>query len=344
MTNTPPTLLSLDGVVKRFRLRRRKIVNRGAASFLEAVSGVSFSVTRGETFGLVGESGSGKSTVARLITSLLKPSAGRIELGGVDISSVSREERKQLRKRVQMVFQDPYSSFDPMATIMTSLNEPLTTHFDLNRSERRSRTKDVLDAVGLSMSLVARYPSELSGGQLQRAALARAMLVKPDLLVLDEPVTALDTSTQGRVINLLSSLKSQGTLSYLFIAHDLAVVRHVSDRIGVMYLGKLMEVGPADDVYDQPLHPYTASLLSAIPIPDPEVQRSRRRIKLVGDIPSPVNPPSGCRFRTRCPFAMEVCAEVAPPPFEVNGHVTFCHLHTHGPKLEGASVVDLAES
>ena len=335
----PPATLETVGLVKTFPVRGG--LGRRTTGQVHAVSGVDLSIARGTTLGLVGESGSGKSTVARLVMRLLEPTAGEIRLDGRDVSHLDGDDLAWMRERVQMVFQDPFSSFNPLITIGTSLAEPLQTHRDLSRVERERRSADMLDLVGLSRRYVDRYPSELSGGQLQRAAIARALTIDPDLIVLDEPVSALDVSTQAQVINNLLDLQSALDVTMLFIAHDLAVVRHVSQRIAVMYLGEIVEEGPAEQVYTEPRHPYTAALLSAIPVPDPPRQRSRRRILLEGDIPSPMSPPSGCRFRTRCPFAMQVCAEVTPPVIATpGGGRAACHLHTSGPVLAGAPLPD----
>ncbi|MCR2764364.1 ATP-binding cassette domain-containing protein [Microbacterium sp. zg.B48] len=300
-------------------------------------------VERGKTLGLVGESGSGKSTVARLVTRLIDPTSGTVQIAGGDITTLGGGRLRTVRQNVQMVFQDPYSSFDPLSTIGRSIAEPLRTHLGGGHSRHKPRVVVLLELVGLSAELADRYPGELSGGQLQRAAMARALSVEPDLLVLDEPVTALDVSTQAQVINLVSDLQKRLGIACLFIAHDLSVVRHVSDSIAVMQLGRVIEQGPAEAVYTAPCHPYTAALLSAVPVPNPVTQRARKRIVVSGESPSPIDPPSGCRFRTRCVFAMDICQEEAPPPY-VNdqGVIVNCHLHTTGPKLEGRSVLELA--
>lgn len=338
--NEDGTLLSVRGLVKRFPIHSGLL--RRVTGHVHAVSSVDFDIRPGETVGLVGESGSGKSTVARLVMRLLDPTDGEIWLGGQDVAKLDAEQVRRLRRRVQMVFQDPYSSFDPLTSIAESIAEPLFNHFGYKGSDANERAAELLNKVGLSPAYLERYPSQMSGGQLQRAAVARALAVDPELLVLDEPVSALDVSTQAQVINLLVDLQRELGISMLFIAHDLAVVRHVSHRIAVMYLGRIVEFGDADEVYERPAHPYTAALLSAIPHPDPVVQRARERIVLVGDIPSPANPPTGCRFSTRCPYAMDVCREVDPPAFVTpSGSTTFCHLHTEG-GLAGQSVVTLS--
>jgi peptide/nickel transport system ATP-binding protein len=309
---------------------------------LHAVDGVSFHIDEGETLGLVGESGSGKSTTGAALLRLTEPTAGRVHLGETEVTRLRGRALRALRKRMQIVFQDPYSSLDPSMTVGQQLEEPLLVHESLSRAERRARVAEALDTVRLSRRFATRYPNEFSGGQRQRIAIARAMMLRPELVVCDEPVSALDVSTQSQIVNLLLGIQEASRTSFLFIAHDLAVVRLVSSRTAVMYLGQLVETGPSARVYDAPAHPYTAALNSAIPVPDPDRQRSRDRIILGGDQPSPLDPPSGCRFRTRCPFAMEVCAEEAPSQYPVEGGgYAACHLHMHGPQLRGASVVPL---
>jgi oligopeptide/dipeptide ABC transporter ATP-binding protein len=316
----------LTDVVKDYRLRKTALFQpRGT---LQAVAGVSLTIGRGETLGLVGESGSGKSTVARLLMRLVAPTAGKIEIGGQDVTHLRGRDLREVRRHVQMVFQDPYSSLDPSSPISDSIAEPLQTHFNMSAKDRSSRVSQLLTQVNLSQSFLGRYPSEMSGGQLQRAAIARAMASQPELLVLDEPVSALDVSTQAQVLNLLKDLQAETGLSFLFISHDLSIVRYVSHWIAVMYLGRIVESGPAERVYRHPLHPYTEALLSAVPVPEPVTQRSNVRQILRGDIPSPTNPPSGCRFHTRCPVAMPICKSEDPTPFEApsNGGVSYCHL------------------
>jgi peptide/nickel transport system ATP-binding protein len=314
-------------------------VLRRVVGHIRAVDGVSFSVAEGQTLGLVGESGSGKSTTARLVLRLIEPSAGRVKLGDVDVTALGKAELRRTRRRMQIVFQDPYSSLDPRATIAETVGEPLEVHQDLHGRARDARVAQLLHEVGLDPRAMGRYPYEFSGGQRQRIAVARALALSPELLICDEPVSSLDVSTQSQVINLLDELQDRLGLTCLFIAHDLSVVRHISDRIAVMYLGRIVEIGPAEDVYLRPTHPYTEALLSAIPVPDPTEQHRRGRIVLQGDIPSPLNPPSGCRFHTRCPYAMAVCAEEDPPPLTTAGGTTvWCHLHTTGPVLAGAPV------
>jgi oligopeptide/dipeptide ABC transporter ATP-binding protein len=334
--------LEIAAVTKTFTLRRRGLPI-GRRPRVEAVSGVDLTIPRGSTTGLVGESGSGKTTVGRIAARLIEPTSGAVHLDGRDITALKGRALHRIRRDVQVVFQDPYSSFAPYSTLLDSVGEPLQTHTNLRAAQRRDRVSEVFESVGLSRYYAERYPRELSGGQLQRAAIARSLIVEPKLLVLDEPVSALDVSTQAQVINLLVDLQERLGLTYLFIGHDLSVVRHVSRTMAVMYLGRLAEVGPADDVYEAPTHPYTMALLSAVPVADPTVQRRRRRMVLTGEIPSPANPPSGCRFRTRCPFAMDICASEQPAAFPTpSGGTVYCHLHTSGPRLRGASVRDLA--
>jgi len=314
-------LLSVSDLVKVFqpsgRLRRHRHV-------VQAVAGVSFDVARGETLGLVGESGSGKTTVGRCVLRLLEPSAGTVRFDGVDLASLDAVELRLLRRRLQIVFQDPYASLDPKMTVEESVAEPLLVHG--RREGVTQRVRDLLELVGLSADQARRYPHEFSGGQRQRIGIARALALEPHLIVLDEPVSALDVSIQAGVVNLFSDLQDRLGVSYVFIAHDLSVVRHIADRVAVMYLGKIVEIGPTETVYTSPAHPYTTALLSAVPVPEPRVERSRTRIMLEGEIPSPVSPPSGCRFRTRCWKATEMCASVEPELRPIaNGVLAACH-------------------
>jgi peptide/nickel transport system ATP-binding protein len=329
-----PALLELRGVTKDFPVHSG--VLRRVVGAVRAVDGVDVTVAPGETVGLVGETGSGKSTVARLTLRLIEPNAGQILLDGTDLTKLDSGELRRQRRDMQIVFQDPYSSLDPRATVAESVGEPLEVYEGLRGRKRDARVGELLEQVGLGSHLMQRYPYEFSGGQRQRIAVARALALRPRLLICDEPVSSLDVSTQSQVINLLIDLQDQLGLAYLFIAHDLSVVRHISDRIAVMYLGRIVESGPAESVYVTPRHPYTEALLSAIPVPDPVRQRSRERIVLKGDLPSPLSPPSGCRFRTRCSYAMDICAQVTPLPFHTDDGVTVaCHLHTEGPRLAG---------
>ena len=339
--STATPLARLVNVRKEFQVGRaaRRSSTGGGRPLAVAVDDVSLEIMPGECLGLVGESGSGKSTVGRLLLRLIDPTAGSIEFDGRDITGFSRRSMRDLRRDMQAVFQDISGALNPKMTIGQLIAEPLHFHQGVDRKHAAERCTQMLELVGLSRHHLGRYPYELSGGQRQRVSLARALAVEPKLLVLDEPVSALDVSTQSQAVNLLSDLQERLGVAYLFIAHDLFVVHHVSHRIAVMYLGAIVEVGAAEQIYGAPRHPYTQALLSAIPHPDPNVERTRRRIILTGEVPSPTDIPSGCRFHTRCPHAMEMCATVVPPTstFDDGGSVA-CHLHTDGPTLAGASV------
>lgn len=295
---------------------------------VKSVDHVTFDIMRNETLGLVGESGCGKTTVGRTITRLYEPTDGRIIFDGQDISHLTKKELLPYRKKMQMIFQDPYASLNARMTVMDIIREALDLHSDIKTKEEKSRrVYELLDRVGLMREHANRYPHEFSGGQRQRIGIARALAVDPEFIVCDEPISALDVSIQAQVVNMLEDLQREFGLTYLFIAHDLSMVRHISDRIGVMYLGKLVEIGPSEEIYSHHLHPYTEALLSSVPVPDPEKARAKEQIVLQGDIPSPIDPPSGCRFRTRCPRACEQCAQAEPELKPVgNDHFVACHL------------------
>ncbi|MCL5256984.1 MAG: ABC transporter ATP-binding protein [Chloroflexi bacterium] len=297
----------------------------GKRRYVHAVDGVSFDIRGGETFGLVGESGCGKSTTGKLILRLIDPSSGNILFGNKDIAKLSGQSLKEMHKRIQIIFQNPYASLDPRWTVQKILTEPLIAHDVVPRSEMKNKVAELLEAVGLDPDYMYRFPHQFSGGQRQRIGLARALAVSPSLLVADEPVSALDVSIQAQILNLMQDLQERLNLSILFISHNLSVVKYLSDRVGVMYLGKLVEVAPVEELFNNPVHPYTQALLSAIPVPSLHVKK--QMIQLEGDVPSPVNPPSNCHFRTRCPKFSNICAEVEPVPVRVGeDHVVACHL------------------
>jgi len=314
-----PRLLEVERLVKHFPVRKGFL---GKRAHVHAVDDVSFALAAGETLALVGESGCGKSTTGRLVLRLIEPTAGTVRFGGRDLGALGERELRAARRDMQIIFQDPYSSLNPRMTIGQMLEEPLMLHGFAN-GRRRERVADVLQLVGLAPEHARRYPHQFSGGQRQRIGIARAIAVEPKLVVCDEPVSALDVSIQAQVVNLLKDLQQRLGLTYLFIAHDLAVVKHISDRVAVMYLGRIVEIGAKREVFDNPRHPYTHALLSAIPIPDPRARRDR--LVLGGDVPSPVDPPSGCRFRTRCPHARERCAQETPTLIAEDGHGVACH-------------------
>ena len=301
-------------------------VFKKTVGYVKAVDEISFYIKEGETLGLVGESGCGKSTTGATILRLEEATSGEVKYQGKDVLGLNKKEMREMRKEMQIIFQDPYASLNPRMTVADIVGEPLDIHNLVdNKKERNERVRELLDSVGLTAEQMNRYPHEFSGGQRQRIGVARALAVSPKLIIADEPVSALDVSIQAQVINILQDLQREYGLTYLFIAHDLSVVKHISDRVAVMYLGKIVEMTGKEDLYNNPLHPYTQSLLSAIPIPDPTV--NNERIILEGDVPSPVNPPSGCRFHPRCPKAMEVCSEAVPEFKEYDdGHFAACHL------------------
>jgi peptide/nickel transport system ATP-binding protein len=319
-------LVEIDRLKVYFAIKSGLVLDRHVGD-IRAVDDVSFEIRRGETLGLVGESGCGKSTIGRTILRLYEPVGGRILFDGEDITHVGERDLRRLRRRMQMVFQDPYASLNPRHSIGRIVGEPIRAHGIASGRDVDRRVRELLEIVGLPRDAVSRYPHEFSGGQRQRIGVARAISLNPDLVVADEPVSALDVSIQAQILNLLESLQGEFDLTYLFIAHDLAVVRHISDRIAVMYLGAIVEVSPADELYANPLHPYTISLLSAVPIPDPRVERQRETILLAGDLPSPANPPQACRFHTRCPYVQPTrCRDEVPPLRELTpGHTVACH-------------------
>jgi peptide/nickel transport system ATP-binding protein len=325
-TSDTDVLLEVEDLEVHFPITSGLVLERKVGA-VRAVDGVSLTIRRGETLGLVGESGCGKSTTGKAILRLVEPTGGTVRFDGVDVTAAGAKQLRGLRRRMQMVFQDPYSSLDPRQSVESILTEPLRTHGLAKGAAANAEVRRLLDVVGLPSSAAGRYPHEFSGGQRQRNGIARAIALQPDLVVADEPVSALDVSIQAQVVNLLEELQERLGLTYLVVAHDLAVVRHISDRVAVMYLGALVEVAPSDDLYATPLHPYTIALLSAVPIPDPVVEDRRERILLRGDLPSPADPPSGCRFHTRCPYRQPTrCDDERPLLRELRpGHTVACH-------------------
>jgi peptide/nickel transport system ATP-binding protein len=332
-----PVLLSVEHLVKDFPVTRGAVLQR-RVGFVSAVADVNFAIRSGQTLGLVGESGCGKTTIGRLVVGLEKPTAGAINFQGKDLARSSGREYRQERRDIQLMFQDAYASLDPRMRAGAVLLEPLTVQHIGSRRERNQRVAEMLDHVGLPRTSTERYPHEFSGGQRQRLGFARALMLNPKLIVADEPVSALDVSIQAQILNMMSDLQRELGLTYLFISHDLAVVRYVSSQIGVMYLGKLVEIGPADEVYLRPAHPYSKGLLDSAPVADPEAEQAKVKAGISGELPSAIHPPSGCRFRTRCPLAEDICAEVEPPlrPFPGTGHLAACHFPLQNPLGEAA--------
>ncbi len=326
-------LLKVDNLKMYFPIKRGVI--QRTVGYVHAVDDVSFEVRKGETLGLVGESGCGKTTAGRTILKLYEPTEGSVVFEGKDLVQLRGEEMRLMRRKIQMIFQDPYASLNPRMTVEQIIGEPLIVHGIMHGHQIRERVKELLSLVGLNPAYVDRYPHEFSGGQRQRIGVARAIALQPDLIVCDEPISALDVSIQAQVVNLLEDLQRDFNLTYIFIAHDLSMVRHISTRVIVMYLGVFVELADRDTLYKNPLHPYTIGLLSAVPIPDPFVEEKRERIILEGDVPSPINPPSGCRFRTRCPLAQQVCSEKRPEWQEVEpDHFVACHFWNNSKSLK----------
>jgi len=326
MADTNMPLLKVEHLHKEFPTGSGFMGGKFSKKVVSAVNDLSFEIRAGETFGLVGESGCGKSTTGRAIMHLDPPTSGKVYFEGRDISKMNKKELKAMRREMQFIFQDPYASLNPRMTIGEIISEPMVIHGIGTPEERIERVRELLDVVGLNPEHINRYPHEFSGGQRQRVGIARSFILRPKLIICDEPVSALDVSIQAQVLNLLKDLQKQYGTAYLFIAHDLSVVQHISDRVAVMYLGKMVELSDWKSLYAEPNHPYTQALLSAVPIPDPDVQQNRKRIILAGDPPSPIDPPSGCRFHTRCPIAQAKCSEEAPEFREIGeGHFCACH-------------------
>lgn len=324
MSANNDALIHIDDLVMHFPIYRGVV--RRQVGAVHAVDGISFDIKKGETLGLVGESGCGKSTTGRAILQLYRPTSGQVIFDGVDLIELKGEDLRKMRRKMQMIFQDPYASLNPRMTVADIVGEPLMVHNVANAREIKERVDHLLELVKLNPSFADRYPHEFSGGQRQRIGVARALALQPSFIICDEPISALDVSIQAQVVNLLEELQEQFNLTYLFIAHDLSMVRHISNRVAVMYLGIIAEIADRDELYMNPLHPYTQALLSAVPIPDPVADAKRQRVILEGDVPSPVNPPSGCRFRTRCPIADTICAEERPAFRELKpDHFVACH-------------------
>jgi oligopeptide/dipeptide ABC transporter ATP-binding protein len=339
---TDDVLVRVDNLVKYFPVRSAGLIRRTVAQ-VQAVDDVSLAIPRGKTLGLVGETGSGKSTLARCVAGLIPVTSGKVTFNGRDITNLSRRAMRPVRREIQMIFQDPYSSLNPRRRVGAIIGDPFTVHKTATGAERKRQVQELMERVGLNPEHYNRFPAEFSGGQRQRIGVARALALRPQLIICDEPVSALDVSIQAQVLNLLADLQQDYGLSYLFIAHDLEVVRHVSDSVAVMYLGRIGESGPEEAVYGSPRHPYTVALLSAAPAADPDAAASRQRIILTGDVPSPIDPPSGCRFHPRCPKAQPLCAEQEPPlevkAGDVPTHLTACHFPVEaGESLATATV------
>lgn len=320
-------ILKITDLKVYFKVRKKFFWSKNVADTVKAVDGISLDLNEGETIGIVGESGCGKSTLGRAILNLIKPTDGQVLWMGKDLAHLEKNEMRALRKDLQIIFQDPLASLNPRMTVGQIIAEPLKTFFpNLTKSERRARVEEIMLKVGLSPHQINRYPHEFSGGQCQRIGIARSMILQPKLLVCDEPVSALDVSIQAQILNLLMDLQKETNISIIFISHDLSVVRHISHKIAVLYLGRVAEIAENEDLYKNPRHPYTQALISAVPIPDPDLEQQKQRMIIKGDLPSPLNPPSGCRFRTRCPKAQAVCAEQIPLLEQVNQtHIVACH-------------------